>query len=245
MDRLWTDFVNSDYHDWRGRDRSEDKLGKTEWQQGFIKQWQLNASVPASPEEEGALRSFRNELQALATRLSEGNPLSSKDQEWLNAKMEEGQVIRRLNAGDEGLKLSLIPVGTQWQQVMAEVAADFAITVVEGDGRRIRICDNADCRWIFYDDTRSRTQKYCDDNRKILQRKYANPEIACFQQLLYNIYVLKIIQLVVQSIQSEINTRDSSVYLTKKTMIGDVSYGDKLSTEKWLCIIYGFVGGSV
>lgn len=28
MDRLWTDFVNSDYHDWRGGDRSEDRLGK-------------------------------------------------------------------------------------------------------------------------------------------------------------------------------------------------------------------------
>ncbi|PIH60425.1 CGNR zinc finger domain-containing protein [Paenibacillus sp. LK1] len=163
MDRLWTDFVNSDYHDWRGGNRSEDRLGKAEWQQAFLKQWQLNASVPASSEEEGALRNFRNELQAIATGLSDGNVLSNKDQEWLNGIMEEGQVIRRLNAGDEGLNLSLIPVGTQWQQVMAEVAADFAITVVEGDGGRIRICDNTDCRWIFYDDTRSRTQKYCDD----------------------------------------------------------------------------------
>ncbi|MFJ2043185.1 CGNR zinc finger domain-containing protein [Paenibacillus taichungensis] len=163
MDRLWTDFVNSDYHDWRGGDRSEDRLGKTEWQQGFLKQWQLNASVPASSEEEGALRNFRNELQALATRLSDGNALSNQDLEWLNAMMKEGQVIRKLNVGDEGLKLALIPVGTQWKQVMAEIAADFAITVVEGDGGRIRICDNTDCRWMFYDDTRSRTQKYCDD----------------------------------------------------------------------------------
>lgn len=35
MDRLWTDFVNSDYHDWRGGDRSEDRLGKASWQQDF------------------------------------------------------------------------------------------------------------------------------------------------------------------------------------------------------------------
>ncbi|UPK46957.1 CGNR zinc finger domain-containing protein [Paenibacillus pabuli] len=163
MDRLWTDFVNSDYHDWRGGDRSEDRLGKGAWQQGFIKQWQLHAPVPASSEEEKALRDFRNELQALATRLAAGNPLSDRDQDWLNAIMEEGQVIRRLHAGDEGLKLSLISTGTQWKQVMAEVAADFAVTVVEGDAGRIRICDNSDCRWFFYDDTRSRTQRYCDD----------------------------------------------------------------------------------
>ncbi|KOY15393.1 CGNR zinc finger domain-containing protein [Paenibacillus xylanivorans] len=163
MDRLWTDFVNSDYHDWRGGDRSEDRLGRTEWQQEFLKQWQLKAPIPASPEEERTLRSFRGKLHALATRLSAGNPLLDEDQEWLNSMMEEGKVTRRLHSGDEGLRLSHIPVGTQWQQVMAEVAGDFAITVVEGDGGRIRICDNTDCRWIFYDDTRSRTQKYCDD----------------------------------------------------------------------------------
>ncbi|MFC9709613.1 CGNR zinc finger domain-containing protein [Paenibacillus sp. NPDC056933] len=163
MDRLWTDFVNSDYHDWRGGDRSEDRLGKKEWQQRFLEQWKMSASIPASPEEEGVMRIFRNELQALATRLSAGESLTDKDQKWLNGKMAEGQVIRRLNSAGEGLELLLIPVETHWQQVMAEVAADFAITVVEGDGGRIRICDNKDCRWIFYDDTRSRTQKYCDD----------------------------------------------------------------------------------
>ncbi|KGP80809.1 MULTISPECIES: CGNR zinc finger domain-containing protein [unclassified Paenibacillus] len=163
MNRLWTDFVNSDYHDWRGGDRSEDRLGKTEWQEAFIKQWQLNAPIPAPPEEEGTLRSFRGELQALATRLSAGNPLSDKDREWLNAMMGEGQVTRRLYSGEEGLKLSLVPVKFHWKQVMAEVAADFAVTVVEGDAGRIRICDNSDCGWFFYDDTRSRTQRYCDD----------------------------------------------------------------------------------
>ncbi|MGC5772278.1 CGNR zinc finger domain-containing protein [Paenibacillus pabuli] len=163
MDRLWTDFVNSDYHDWRGGDRSEDKLGKMEWQQWFLEQWKMSASVPASPEEEDVMRNFRTELQMLATRLSAGESLTDKDLTWLNGHMAEGQVIRRLISADEGLELSLIPVQADWQQVMAEVAADFAITVVEGDGGRIRICDNIDCRWIFYDDTRSRTQKYCDD----------------------------------------------------------------------------------
>ncbi|MEC0125291.1 CGNR zinc finger domain-containing protein [Paenibacillus pabuli] len=164
MDRLWTDFVNSDYHDWRGGDRSEDRLGKKEWQQRFLDEWEMSAPVPASPEDERTLRNFRNELQLLAIRLSAGDSLMDKDLEWLNAMMSEGQVTRRLNSEiDEGLKLSLIPVWAHWQQVVAEVAADFANTLVKGGGGRIRICDNSDCRWIFYDDTRSRTQKYCDD----------------------------------------------------------------------------------
>ncbi|OMF05589.1 hypothetical protein BK129_16600 [Paenibacillus amylolyticus] len=163
MDRLWTDFVNSDYHDWRGGDRSEDRLGQASWQQDFLERWQLNASVPASPEDELSMRNFRNELMALGARLSSGTSLTDIEKQWLNGIMEAGHVRRKLNTIDQELKLQLVAVEAHWHQVMAEVAADFAMTLVEGEGGRIRICDNSDCRWMFYDDTRSRTQKYCDD----------------------------------------------------------------------------------
>ncbi|SDC49879.1 Conserved protein containing a Zn-ribbon-like motif, possibly RNA-binding [Paenibacillus sp. CF095] len=163
MDRLWTDFVNSDYHDWRGGDRSEDRLGKASWQQDFLERWQLNASVPSSPEDELSMRNFRNELMDLGARLSSGESLTDKEKQWLNGVMEAGHVRRKLTTIDQGLKLQLVAVETGWHQVMAEVAADFATTLVAGEGGRIRICDNSDCRWMFYDDTRSRTQKYCDD----------------------------------------------------------------------------------
>ncbi|WP_339166020.1 CGNR zinc finger domain-containing protein [Paenibacillus sp. FSL R5-0341] len=163
MDRLWTDFVNSDYHDWRGGDRSEDRLGKAGWQQDFLDRWQLQASVPASPEDELSMRNFRDELLSLGARLSSGVSITDKERNWLNGVMEAGHVRRTLTTIDQELKLQLVAVEAHWHQVMAEVAADFAITLVEGEGGRIRICDNSDCRWMFYDDTRSRTQKYCDD----------------------------------------------------------------------------------
>ncbi|MCP1427367.1 putative RNA-binding Zn ribbon-like protein [Paenibacillus xylanexedens] len=163
MDRLWTDFVNSDYHDWRGGDRSEDRLGKASWQQDFLERWQLNAAVPASLEDELSMRNFRNELLALGARVSSGASLTDVEKQWLNGVMEAGHVRRKLNTIDQELKLQLVAVEAHWSQVMAEVAADFALTLVEGEGGRIRICDNSDCRWMFYDDTRSRTQKYCDD----------------------------------------------------------------------------------
>ncbi|WP_338587185.1 CGNR zinc finger domain-containing protein [Paenibacillus sp. Y5S-9] len=163
MDRLWTDFVNSDYHDWRGGDRSEDRLGKANWQQDFLDRWQLHASVPASPEDELAMRNFRKELMALGTRLSSGASLTDIEKQWLNGVMEAGHVRRNLTTIDQELKLQLVTVEAHWHQVMAEVAADFALTLVEGEAGRIRVCDNSDCRWMFYDDTRSRTQKYCDD----------------------------------------------------------------------------------
>ncbi|WP_018884360.1 CGNR zinc finger domain-containing protein [Paenibacillus massiliensis] len=82
--------------------------------------------------------------------------------------LAKGSVYRRLDLDQSQeeqpkVRLKLIAVQSSWQQVMAEVAADFIQTIVKGEGSRIRFCDNPDCLWVFYDDTRSRTKKYCDD----------------------------------------------------------------------------------
>lgn len=163
MDRLWTDFVNSDYHDWRGGDRSEDRLGKADWQRDFLARWKLQAPVPASSEDELEIRNFRDGLLTLGARVSSGASLTDEEKQWLNSVMEAGTIRRRLTSLKQELQIQLVPTEVHWHQVMAEVAADFAVTLVEGEAGRIRICDNSDCRWMFYDDTRSRTQKYCDD----------------------------------------------------------------------------------
>ncbi|MDT3426149.1 putative RNA-binding Zn ribbon-like protein [Paenibacillus forsythiae] len=41
---------------------------------------------------------------------------------------------------------------------------DTVREIVEGKKpSRFRICDNPDCRWAYYDDTRNRSKRYCDD----------------------------------------------------------------------------------
>ena len=40
---------------------------------------------------------------------------------------------------------------------------EFAQTLAEGEASRIRICDNPDCLWVYYDRTRNRSKRYCDD----------------------------------------------------------------------------------
>lgn len=88
------------------------------------------------------MRSFRDELQTLAIRMSAGGLLTDKDQAWLNDCMQVGGVTRRLISQEEGLDVVLVPMHAHWQQVIAEVAADFAMTLLKGEGQRIRSCDN-------------------------------------------------------------------------------------------------------
>jgi len=45
MDKLWTDFANSLWHDWRGDGHTEDRLLMTKWQAAFLETWKLQANL--------------------------------------------------------------------------------------------------------------------------------------------------------------------------------------------------------
>lgn len=162
METLWSDFINSEWHDWKGSGRSEDRLGQEKWQLYFLTQWQLPAPVPADEDTVAAMRSFRERLHGMSVRLAAGKTLSEEDFAYLNSILDKGAVKRRIEPESGSVRMRLLGVGENWEQVMAEVAASFAEMLIRGEGVRIRVCENPDCRWIFYDDTRNRTKKYCD-----------------------------------------------------------------------------------
>lgn len=163
METLWSDFLNSEWHDWKGSGYSEDRLDQEKWQTYYLNQWQLKAQVPADEETVGAMRQFRSRLHEMSVRCAAGREVTAEDVGELNCILEQGPVKRKAKLEGGKLEIGLNPVREDWQQVMAEVAASFLRSLIEGEGSRIRICDNPDCRWIFYDDTRNRTKKYCDD----------------------------------------------------------------------------------
>lgn len=159
MDLLWTDFLNSVCHDWRGNGRSEDRLDQPAWQQEFLDRWQIRAPVPAGAADLAAMREFRTLLQRMVEGLCTGAPLPPEEMAALNAVMAGGPVLRQVVQG----RLDLIAARQDWAQVLAEVAAAFASTLTGGEGARVRCCENPNCRWVFYDDTRNRTKRYCDE----------------------------------------------------------------------------------
>lgn len=163
MELLWTDFLNSDWHDWRTSGRSEDLLDRPAWFSEFTAQWRLSAAVPPEAEEIAALRRFRAFLLGMVQTLVAGGAPGPDDLRRLNEIMAGGPVVRQISASDQGYRQDFTPLRQDWGQVMAEVAASFAQTLTEGEPGRVRICDNPDCLWVFYDDTRNRTKRFCND----------------------------------------------------------------------------------
>lgn len=163
MDTLWTDFINSDWHDFRDSGKHEDRLVLTSWQHRFLKDWKLTASVPVTEIELQRLQSLRKLLHDYAIIFANGSSADQIDWDELNKIMAKVPVIRQWNHHEGSRKLVYLPLTQDWTSVMAHIVSDFVYTVLDQDIHRIRICDNPDCRWVFYDDTRSRTKRYCED----------------------------------------------------------------------------------
>ncbi|HYG57651.1 MAG TPA: CGNR zinc finger domain-containing protein [Symbiobacteriaceae bacterium] len=163
MDLLWADFINSEWHDWRGQRVPEDRLKSPEWLSAFLQEHGLAAPVPPAPAEMQALKELRACLRSMLARVAAGECLGEADVAALNGLMAAGPVSRQMGVKDGAYRLDLVPLDEGWTRVQAEVAASFARTLSEGEAGRVRICGNADCLWAFYDDTRNRTKKFCDD----------------------------------------------------------------------------------
>ncbi|PLT46042.1 hypothetical protein B8V81_4473 [Paenibacillus pasadenensis] len=173
---IWEDFLNSLWHDWRGSGASEDRLEHAAWRQRFwAKHGSDDAQAPEpSPAELSELRRLRDELRRLTFAIvdarRESLPLAASALEPLQAALRAAPFHLELELeaserplGEVGFRLERRPLASDWQAVRCRVAAAYADMLAAGGAERLRVCDNPDCKWIYYDETKNRSKRYCDD----------------------------------------------------------------------------------
>jgi predicted RNA-binding Zn ribbon-like protein len=165
MDMLWDDFLNSLHHDWRGDGAIDDRLDNPKWLDQWVKEHQLSVDHRPSLKELNALKRLRTFLHRIVTDFAANSSPSEDDIEALNKVMADGAVIRQIRRSGDHYNWSLFPLGHQWSHVQAEIVSSMAQMMAEGERSRVRICDNPNCLWVYYDDTRNRSKKYCDDKQ--------------------------------------------------------------------------------
>lgn len=70
---------------------------------------------------------------------------------------------REIYEGDGKYKLKLQPIHRDWNWIMSEIVASFIELLSDNDISRVKVCQNPDCRWFFYDETKSHTKRWCDE----------------------------------------------------------------------------------
>jgi len=163
MDTICLDFINSEFRDFRGR-WVRDDLQRPGWLEQFLVKWGLQVDRPPDAATLTTLAALRTLLRSMIESLVEGQ-IADYDQASLNAVLLKMPLSRRLAKDTGGYRLEMVPLKKDWDWVQAEVCASFAHLLAYRDPRRLKICANPNCRWVFYDESKSRTRLYCSPDK--------------------------------------------------------------------------------
>jgi predicted RNA-binding Zn ribbon-like protein len=161
---LWIEFINSDQHDPLGRGADLDHLADPAW----LAKWLQAKGLPPLDDRQrsvhATLKALRDLLQGMVRSLVEDGRVRPGDLEALNRHLASRPVQTQLETRDNEVLLRLAPEGGGVGAVVFAIAESFARFLVEGEPMRLKMCENPDCRWVFYDTTRSRTRRWCADS---------------------------------------------------------------------------------
>jgi predicted RNA-binding Zn ribbon-like protein len=147
------DFVNSRLTDHLGGGAVMDRLQTREWQAWFVDRWKLGPvqGQPSPPAFEVARATLRRTL----LDWSAGRGVQAIDHKRLDRWITAAHIRRRLDG-------TLEPVRRDWTWVLAEVIASAAGMMATEDRRRLKVCANPGCEWMFLDESRNLSRRWCD-----------------------------------------------------------------------------------
>jgi predicted RNA-binding Zn ribbon-like protein len=163
MDASCIDFINSEFRDFRGR-WVRDDLQQPDWLERFLTRWGLEVVSPPDATTLSSLLELRTLLRHIVVALANGR-LSDTDLAALNAVLNKTALNRKLVLDDREYRLELIPLKRDWDWVQAEIVASLAELLESHDPERLKVCQNAHCLGVFYDESKSRTRRYCTSNK--------------------------------------------------------------------------------
>lgn len=117
-------------------------------------------SVPTEAELEAA-RELREAIYRAARCVIEGRPVARADRKVINDAAIEPVPAPQLGAGGD---VVLVAAGDGLAPALALVARD-AIDVLASDDGRLRLCADALCSLVFYDESRPGQRRWCSTAR--------------------------------------------------------------------------------
>ena len=119
---------------------------------------------PLRQHERTRLEELRRLLRELAATVSGGALLSPAQLAAINAVIGRSPVRSQLELDAEGRYLvDFRPVGGDWiDRAERELAGSFSSLLRRSYPTRLRVCADETCGSVFYDESRSRTRRWCD-----------------------------------------------------------------------------------
>lgn len=156
----WLDFVNSEEYDGFGRVR--DHLEDASWVRCFSLHWGIGERRGKGADFT-TLRNLRAFLRRAAKTIAAGKSLSRVDLDTINESLRVPAYRFVKKAQNVSYALEFLPIRRDWRWTKAELLSSFAEFLADGQQRRLKICPNTGCGWVFVDKTHGNTRRWCSD----------------------------------------------------------------------------------
>ena len=184
---LCLDFANT-IHNWRAEDKEEELRAVSD-----LLHWAREAGLLSGADHERLSAHYNHNPRAAAAALSKGTAIrdlllavfggiangrsvSSQRLSELNSALVEAPGLLRVQKSSDGIKMEWTSAAEGLAQVWFAVLSSAAELLASGRLRRVRECASADCTWLFVDESRNRSRRWCDmsacGNRMKARRHY-------------------------------------------------------------------------
>ena len=155
------DFVDSELSDHAGSGRRFDRLPLAEWQRAFLDHWGWAAPVPAGTKKVAELRAVRSRLRRLLESAPRAATLAVADVRSLDRLLAASPFVYRIA---EPPRVVAEPLRRDWNWVVAELVRSTIEVLTSTAGRRLKVCANPDCSWLFFDESLNLSRRWCQAN---------------------------------------------------------------------------------
>lgn len=143
----------------RKPDEEREELRSTERLKSWlVERGLLGAEEPVTEGDRELAVAVRDVLREAAWANNRGERADDWTLEAANRTLGELPLAVRLG---EGGKPELVPSSGGVKQALCRLLADVAIAASRGTWTRLKICNAEDCRWAYYDHSKSRTGRWC------------------------------------------------------------------------------------
>jgi len=155
MDFLCLDFINSQFE-------SEAVTGaplmEQAWLHRFCHKWGL-----AEPKKniEATLVQIRATLYQAVREYSRTNVIAAEKLSGLNEYLKSVLFYNVIASNDAKYRVLEVPQGSDNALFLYRIVMSFADLVSNYEANRLKICENPDCGWVFFDESKSRTRRWC------------------------------------------------------------------------------------
>ncbi len=159
MELLCIYFMNSRWYN--SHDLHREPLADPQWVAEFLNRWSLTPVNGFCDRQLPELIALRDLLLRAVDELEAGQRLSAASLDAINHYLSQTSLHYQLSNTAGGLSATLKPLQPDWPNVLTQICISFSQLLLEAAADRIKRCKNADCQWVFYDESKNNSRKWC------------------------------------------------------------------------------------